>query len=128
MKLRITQEELSALQIVTDHILFIIQGGFSFKTKDEYLRYLSYVAVLYASWSMPILIQLYQLNAKPLDEAGPTKPVKFEPNAVKQILMELEKRIRKAIDEEWNANPSKYHDQIVSDLRRALMHIARPVM
>jgi hypothetical protein len=127
MKLRITKEELAALQLVTDHIVFVIQGGLEFKTKGEYLRYLSYIAVLYASWSLPILIQLYQLNAKPLEEAGPNKPVKFDANAVKEIIEELETRVRKAIGDEWQTpNPEKYREQIVNDLRKALIFIARP--
>ncbi len=127
-QLRITHGELSALQIVTDHLIFTVQGGLKFETKEEYLNYVSYIAVLYSCWALPVLIQLYTINNKPLKEQKEGKG-DFDPNAVERMIEELEDRIRKAIGEEWmKPNPSKYHDQIVSDLRRALMHIARPIM
>jgi hypothetical protein len=125
MKLRITQEELSALQIVTDHLIFTVQGGLKFETKDEYLRYVSYIAVLYSCWALPILIQLYKIDNKVIKEEK-RENTDFDPKAVESMIQELEERIRKAIGEEWmNPDPSKYHDQIVRDLRLGLAHIAR---
>jgi hypothetical protein len=125
-QLRITQGELSALQIVTDHLIFTVQGGLAFDTKEEYLRYVSYIAILYSCWALPVLMQLYKLENKPIKEQKEGKG-NFDPKAVARMIEELEERIRKAIGEEWmNPDPSKYREQIVSDLRRGLMHIARP--
>ncbi len=128
MKLRITQEELSALQLVTDHLIFTVQGGLEFESKERYLAYVSYVAVLYTCWALPVLIQIYTIDNKHLKEQKEGKG-NFDPKAVERMIQELEARVRKAIGEEWMyPDPSKYRDQIVSDLRRALMNIARPTM
>ena len=124
-QLRITQGELSALQIVTDHLIFTVQGGLEFESKEEYLRYVSYIAVLYSCWAFPILVQLYTIDNKPLKEQKEGKG-DFDPNAVERMIEELEERIRKAIGEEWmNPNPQKYREQIVRDLRLGLTNIAR---
>jgi hypothetical protein len=125
-QLRITQGELSALQIVTDHLIFTVQGGLKFDTKEEYLRYVSSIAILYSCWALPILIQLYTIDNKTIKEQKEGKG-DFDPKAVARMIQELEERIRKAIGEEWmNPDPDKYREQIVSDLRRGLMLIARP--
>jgi hypothetical protein len=125
-QLRITQGELSALQIVTDHLIFTVQGGLKFDTKEEYLRYVSYIAILYSCWALPILIQLYTVDNKPIKEQKEGKG-DFEPQAVERMIEELEERIRKAIGEEWqNPSAEKYKENILTDLRRGLMHIARP--